>query len=460
MRIVLALLLGGCFGWPKIPDQGADPEIRKLADGKVLSLELNLKDQQGLCPGTKGKLYADGMVEWPGQKPVKRFIGNDVDSFAPATFSVKGPLVHGDENAHLHPSNDVAASAEVGFEMEVVYTVEPDRFRWKKVIRPEYSCFQNYSLSGAAGNTGDTGESPGASDIGQHGNPAGHGGQGYRGGDASPIVAFVTVVSTPFYEKLYAVIANDYFYLVYPDQQMHFSAVGGDGGQGGQGGQGGNGGWQPWEEKETYEDGNPVTKRFGSCCAGNGGQGGNGGPGGPGGNGANIDITWDSKFPELDRWIVMHTDGGAGGGPGGRGYGGEGGGTEADIGAQAGQGGQEGQDSNVYGQNGRAGRANKRSGNVSSRFTNIRGIAIYGTQSITTKRDQPPIMNLGGAMSKTTPRPQPSRTQSQPSRTQSAPPPPTPTPTKATPSRTPPPPPPPLPTKTPKKKTKKKGRIF
>lgn len=403
LPLTAVLGLGACFSWPAIPDQGKDPELRKLSDGKVLSLDLDLKDQPGLCPGKSGKLYAKGMVEWPGQKPVSRNIGKDVDSFPPDKFEVRGSLVTGDKEAHLHPSADILASVESGFEMSVTYTTEPDRFKWKKVIRPEYSCFSTYSVAGAEGGYGGDGDTPRQADVGQPGVDGGPGGQGGEGGNAGNITAWVTVVATAWHPKLYAVIADDgarsTFFLVPPERELWFVASGGPGGGGGYGGQGGEGGWQPWEEKEVPdENGNMENKKFGQCCPGNGGRGGDGANGGDGGDGGVINITYDSKFPELRQWIQTDVRPGAGGQRGGAGAGGNGGQSEADVGAQNGNPGGGGRDGSRDGRDGRAGRASVNAGNVSSRF-NQRGIAIYGTpaaQSISTKANLPAISNLGG----------------------------------------------------------------
>ncbi len=397
--LLSSLLLAGCFKWPPLPAERGAIVLRKLADGKVQSLDVNLHKQVGLCPSQEGKLYAKGMVLWPGQKPVMRTIGNDVDSFPPSTFQVNGPLLEGDAEAHLHPSSDVLASVETGFEATITYTNEPQRFRWQKVIRPEYSCFSTYSAAGGEGGYGGDGNGGGGGDFGQPGGDGGDGNPGGRGGDAGDIKAFVTVVATPFYRKLYAVIANDTFYLVPPDRPLSFIATGGPGGGGGRGGDGGEGGWQAWEEKTTYEDGNEVQKKFGQGAAGVGGRGGNGANGGNGGDGGIIDITYDSKFPELRNWIQTDVRPGAGGAAGGRGEGGPGGQSEADINAATASGGEPGVPGQRDGRDGRPGRATVRAGNVGSRF-NLRGIAIYGTpaaQAITTKVDQPPMVDAGRA---------------------------------------------------------------
>jgi hypothetical protein len=396
--LLASSLLVGCFAWPPLPADRPEVALRKLSDGKVQSLDVNLKDQVGLCPGQDGKLYAKGMVLWPGQKPVMRTIGNDIDSFPPSAFQVKGPALKGDAEAHLHASGDVLASVENGFEATITYLPEAQRFHWQKVIRPEYSCFSTYSVAGREGGYGGDGGMPGRADYGLDADGGGDGGEGNPGGDAGNIRAVVTVVATPFYRKLYAVIANDTFFLVPPERELWFVATGGPGGGGGRGGDGGEGGWQPWVEKPGYdENGNEIQKRVADGRAGRGGNGGNGANGGKGGNGGVIEVTYDSKFPELKNWIRTDVRPGAGGQRGGRGEGGKGGDSEADVGAAAGPEGQPGAEGQSDGRDGRQGRATVRAGNVAGSF-NQRGIAIYGTptaQSISTKAEQAPIVDAG-----------------------------------------------------------------
>jgi len=114
-------------------------------------------------------------------------------------------------------------------------------------------------------------------------------------------------------------------------------------------------------------------------------------------DGGVINVTYDSKFPELRQWIQTDIRPGAGGQRGGAGGGGNGGQSEADVGVQNGNPGGNGRDGNRDGRDGRPGRATVSPGNVASRF-NQRGIAIYGTpaaQSISTRANLPAISNLG-----------------------------------------------------------------
>jgi len=378
MRIAWLCLLPGCFAYSELPNNRPDPVLRKLADAKVLEMTVNLHKQPGLCPGKQGKLYVNAKVQWPGMQPVLRSLGNDVDSFDPSKFSITGPLIRGDAKANLFPSEDVQASDETGFETKVVYTLDP-KWSFNEVFKPEYSCFTGWFIAGDGGGAGNNANGGYNGNTGENGTPGGNGANGGRGGQAGKVTAYVTIVSTKFYPKLYAVIANGTFFLAPPDAQLTFAAVGGAGGPGGNGGDGGAGGDQPTESKEVYDDNNnKTTLLFGRGDAGNGANGGNGGFGGDGGNGGTVEVTYDAAFPELRNFLGANVDGGEGGAGGGAGGGGNGGTSNADRDKREGSGGGPGQQGQP-GRNGGPGRANIRGGAVTSMFRNIHGITIGGT---------------------------------------------------------------------------------
>ncbi len=375
MRVLLALALAGCFHYSEFPPDRPDPVLRKLADARILSLAVNLHDQPGLCPGQPGKLYVNGTVQWPGSQPVLRGLGTDVDAFDPATFSVTGPLLRGDAKGSLFPDADVQKSLEAGFAAKVVYTLDP-KWEFHEVWPPEYSCFTGTGSSGFAGNAGNSGSSGYSGGAGANGSSGGEGGRGGPGGDGGRITAYVTIVSTKFYPKLYAVIANNHFYLAPADRQLGFAAIGGPGGSGGDGGYGGTGGDQRTKSvQEDDKDGNKITVVVGEGAAGNGGSGGNGGPGGDGGSGGTVEVVFDQAFPELRSFIATDVSGGAGGSGGNGGNGGNGGRTTATRNAQQGQSGSSGASAGS-GRNGGAGRANVRPGPVTAMFRQIRGISF------------------------------------------------------------------------------------
>lgn len=377
-RAASVCLLAGCFGYSKLPSDRPDPKLRTMADAKILDMQINLHKQPGLCPGKEGKLYVNGTVQWPNMKPVLRSLGADVDSFAPAAFEIKGPLVTGDEEAHLHPHPDVLKSIEDGFVLDVTYKPEP-KFSFHQMFPPEYSCFTGSSVAGAEGAMGQGGNGGVSGSTGESGSPAGNGGPGARGGNGGRLEVFVTVVSTKFYPKLYAVIANDTFYLAPAGRRILFAAPGGPGGQGGGGGEGGHGGDQDVDSVERGK----TTVLVGKGPAGHGAAGGSGGDGGDGGAGGVVEVTYDAAFPELRQFIEVNVDGGAAGAGGPGGPGGQGGGTQAEENAQTGQDGPDGQDGRP-GRPGREGRASVRPGSVATQFRSIRGIQLLGGGGVPT----------------------------------------------------------------------------
>ena len=377
MKRLALLACTGCFGYSELPNHRPDPVIRKLADAQILDMKINLHKQMGLCPGHEGKLYANATVQWPGMKPVLRSIGSDVDSLQPGDFAISGPLLTGDANAHLHPDPDVLKSVEAGFDIDVTYKPIP-KLRFHENFPPEYSCFTGTFAGGNAGGQGAPGDPGNNGDYGQHGTRGGDGGRGNNGEPGGRITAYVTIVSTKYYPKLYAVIANDQFYLAPPDRQLTFAAPGGAGGQGGPGGNGGNGGDQ---QTQTYDrrnsDGSTTSVTKGIGRAGDGGTGGSGGPGGTGGPGGVVDVTYDAAFPELREFVATDVSGGEGGEGGPGGAGGNGGGSTATENSQTGGNGDNGGSMGNGGRGG-SGRASVRPGNVGGMFRSIRGIQVLG----------------------------------------------------------------------------------
>jgi hypothetical protein len=387
VKALALVLLAGCLQpYSRLTNDRADPKLRKIEEAKILDMQVHLHKQPGLCPGKRGKLYVNANVQWPGAKPVVRNLGKDVDSLQPAAFSIKGPLVKGDANAHLQPSGDVLASVEKGFDLHIVYKPNP-KFTYDVNFAPEYSCYQGWYSDGGLGEGGGYGQNGGNGDWSQSGGNGSAGGRGGRGRDGGTVRAYVTIVSTKYYPRLLAVIANDNFFLAPVDRSLELGAVGGQGGTGGNGGAGGHGGDQPTESREIIEEGNKITVNFGVGGAGNGGNGAYGGPGGGGGNGGTVDVIIDSRFPELARLIKTDVRGGAGGYGGAGGGAGDGGGSNAERGAQygnAGGAGGNGED----GQPGREGRASVRAGSVGTMF-DLRGIAIVGAGSSPTMAPPP-----------------------------------------------------------------------
>jgi hypothetical protein len=380
LKVAIAFSLCGCFGWETYPDNRPAPHIRKIEEAKLLDLKVNLGEQPGLCPGHPGQLFADATVQWPGSHPVPRTIGKDVDSLAPASFSVTGALVRGDSEAHLVPDADIMKSVEAGFVVDITYTPQPS-YKFHETWKPEYSCFDGLSVTGEAGGGGEEGDSGSAGSKAADGSPGKNGRNGGKGLPGGKIEAFVTEVSTPFYPKLLAVRANDAFFLAPADKPLTFAAKGGIGGRGGRGGHGGSGGDQNTVNVVVEKASNDHESHSeGTGTAGNGGSGGTGGDGGDGGDGGSVKVTYDSAFPELANLVKTDIAGGAAGSAGSAGSGGSygrGRGSKNSIDGKPGGEGQEGRE----GREGQAGRAQVSSGSVSSKFRDLAGITVLGAES-------------------------------------------------------------------------------
>jgi hypothetical protein len=386
---IAALSLCGCFGYESYPAGRAAPHIRKIEEAKLLDLKVNLGEQPGLCPGQQGQLFADATVQWPGGHPVQRTIGKDVDSLAPASFSVTGALVRGDAEAHLIPDADIMKSVEAGFIVDITYTPQPS-YRFHETFKPEYSCFTTFTVSGDQG-PGGSGGSHGDSQYtkGANGKPGGNGHNGGQGQPGGKVEAFVTEVSTPFYPKLLAVRANDKFFLAPADKPLTFAALGGKGGEGGRGGSGSRGGEQDtYNETITTSDGGHESVSHGKGSPGNGGAGGNGGDGGDGGNGGTVKVTYDAAFPELAELVKTDVAGGAAGAAGRAGSGGEGGAGRGSKDSKDGTSGGEGSEGRE-GREGQPGHAQVGAGSVASKFRDLAGITVLGAGASAASPSEP-----------------------------------------------------------------------
>lgn len=374
---LLLVVTAGCFDFSPPPPERPAPAVRKLADAQILDMWVQRDKGRTLCPGMSGKMYVKAKVQWPGSRPVDRNIGRDVDSLQPTDFQISGPLVSGTAEAHLLASGDMLASANVGFEVDIVYKPIP-KFRFHELWTPEYSCFHGVSDNGGQGQGGNDGGYGGDADLGQPGGDGGNATPGLSGGHGGRVTAYVTYVTTKFHPKLIAVIANDAFYLAPPDAELWFTARGGQGGPGGSGGNGGRGGDQSTETRTVTDDnGDESSVIFGTGPAGHGGHGGNGASGGNGGDGGVVDVVYDSRFPDLRDHLRADASGGDVGPPGNAGGGGAGGGTNAERDPQSGEGGANGQPGVNEARGGRDGRARVRPGAVQSMFART-GLAFQG----------------------------------------------------------------------------------
>ncbi len=357
------------------------------AEVKTMAVDIR-KEQKTICPREKVQMGVFADVVLKGDKDAKKletYVGgadankNDKMEFADFAFhSDEGAF---DEFGFFSPNKDVLATAGKEIQIKTVYRRRPDKFSFDSKFKPDYDCIKMAGALGSAGPAGQGGESGaqgsagsfGGSDrAGTRGGDGGSGSPGTSGGDggAGPhIVAYATMVKTPFYDKLVAVKiegdVND-FVLVPVDHPFALEASGGAGGPGGSGGSGGSGG----------AGGSGAIGGDG----GNGGVGGQGGNGGRGGPGGTIEVIVDAKYPELARAFQLDVSGGAAGAPGeagaaGRGGNGGGGAGEQPQAGRDGTAGGHGA-AGAPGQRGPDGRAAIHAGPVGNKFADLAGSAV------------------------------------------------------------------------------------
>jgi len=313
--------------------------MRRLAGNDTISLEkaevksmaVDLRRQnKTICPREPVQMavFAEVVLEgdksakqvetWAGRGDVNK---NDKLDFVDFAFhSEQGQF---DRDGWFAPNPNLLATAGKEFEIKSVFRRRPDKFTFTTTYKPDYSCIKGAGgagqpgQSGSAGSAGSAGKDGALGSTSSAGGPGGDGSTGTPGGTggdgaAGPhLIAFATLVKTPFYDRLVAISiqgdAED-FLLVPEGQAVTLRATGGPGGHGGSGGAGGHGG--------AGGGGNPGGQ------GGKGGTGGHGGNGGNGGPGGTIDLVYDARFPELASHIHLDVSGGSGGpagagGPGG-----------------------------------------------------------------------------------------------------------------------------------------------
>lgn len=317
---------------------------------------------EGICPGSavtfkvtaeavnkkKGKVENLETAD-PKAKASEARGKMDLTEFA---FEVRGGKI---ESGVFTPSPDPFV-ALLGYDVKATYRLDKS----KEVTRhyaPEYSCIAQVGGSGTAGNPGKAG-GYGAS----NGGAGGAGGDGGSGGSGPRITAHVSIVQTPYYDRVGIVrLAGDVEGLTLFDLSagVTIAAIGGPGGHGGPGGPGGEG----------------------AKPQGTGGPGGAGGDGGDGGDGGQVVVTLDERFPELGGLVRVDVSGGPPGEGGSGGRGGAGapsykpcGNCEYVPGGKAGPDGPSGR----AGGAGRAGWADVTSGDVSVAFATLpSGVRLY-----------------------------------------------------------------------------------
>ncbi|HTQ47807.1 MAG TPA: collagen-like protein [Polyangiaceae bacterium] len=383
-------LTTGCHVWNRL--WGKDSIDLSKADVKSMSVDIR-KDRKTICPREQVQMavFADAVLDgekdkksyetWAGKSGANK---NDKLDFVDFAFhSEQGAF---DKDGWFQPNANVLATTDKEFEIKTVFKKQPDKFSFTTKYKPDYQCIKGGGRDGQPGGGGDSGPSGGAGHDGQMGSdsqaggsgtsggPGGSGSDGSAGGAGPHIVAYATMVKTPYYDKLVAIKLTgdvDDFLLAPVDQPVVLRATGGAGGPGGAGGSGGRGG--------SGGSGNPGGQ------GGQGGQGGNGGKGGSGGAGGSVELIFDGAYADLASAIKADVSGGPGGDPGSAGHGGDGGGGGSGItpsgSTQAPQSGQRGGDGpsgaqGAAGQRGSDGHAAAHPGRVSDQFASLQGITL------------------------------------------------------------------------------------
>jgi hypothetical protein len=376
----LALLgLAGCAAYRQLVGE----DTVSLQNAEVQRMEVDIRRPvKRICPREPVQMWItvdarlDGqsgvtrIETWEGDPKARRNGKLDFGNFA--FTSRQGTF---DEFGFFRPNGDMLATAEGGFDIQTALRYRPDRFAESRRYEPDYSCVRTAGGVGESGTNGSSGDGGSSGYDGREGSsgaagsPGGSGEPGAPGRPGPRFQAFATYVRTRFYARLLAVrIEGEVRDLVLAptDQELVMVARGGAGGAGGSGGRGGNGG-----------DGGRGRPGRSGGSGGPGGPGGSGGPGADGGPGGSIELIYDSRFPDIGRWIRPDVAGGPGGvaGPGGDGgTGGDGGrGREGGRDGRGGAGGAAGS-AGPSGRPGPPGTAQLRAGSVTERWRNLPGI--------------------------------------------------------------------------------------
>lgn len=320
---IVAIATSGCGFFRRLA--GTDTISLEKAEVKSMSVDLR-RQNKTICPreSVQMAVFAEVVLEGDKQgKQVETWAGHDGanknDKLDFTEFAFHSEQGQFDRDGWFSPNPNLLLTAGKEFEIKSVFRRRPDKFTFTTSYKPDYTCIKGAGGGGApghdgeAGNPGQAGKEGRTGSSSQAGGPGGDGGVGTPGGqgsDGAPgphLVAYATLVKTPFYDRLVAIAieGDDKDFLLVPEGQpvtLHASGgAGGVGGRGGQGGQGGHGG-----------SGNP------GGAGGKGGAGGHGGNGGNGGPGGSIELVYDARFPDLKAQIRLDVSGGPAG-PGGSG---------------------------------------------------------------------------------------------------------------------------------------------
>jgi hypothetical protein len=311
---LFAVVAAGASGCEEMPPRGPVD----LRAARVTAVELApASGVPRICPGTDVPLTLEVEAVLPGDDRARHFYAQrrfyDDWVFDPREMHVTSPDGLVGDDLVLHTSADPLISATHGFLVNVRAPGSGPSFGLRYM--PSYDCVKSLGHQGQGGQRGHDGDH-GLSAMSEEGGQVGETGSSGGGGGAGPTVTmFATYVSTPYYPKLLAVVAEDgpeAFALANPGASLVLEARGGAGGEGGRGGTGGNG----LVRATCSQHG-----RRGGCTAWHSylpGRGGLGGEGGEGGAGGQLVLHVDARFPEIAHAVVLDVDGGDGG-PGGRG---------------------------------------------------------------------------------------------------------------------------------------------
>ena len=389
VALVVGSLLGGCARLLGSGDDRPSSEARRLEDAEVKSMAVDIRrDEKTICPWGNVQMAVFAKVVLPGQKaPVELETPGGEQEAPDRLVSFEEFAFHSEQgtfnaNGVFTPEPDLLLTAAEPFKIKTVYKKRPDKFTFETSYPPDYACIEAVGFAGPAGSSGQSGSSgdsgrSGSSNTNTPGESGGDGGNGSGGGGGGDggrgpeVEAYATLVKTPFYDRLVAVIAlsggEKKLALFDPDGPVKVYAAGGTGGSGGAGGGGGSGG--------AGGTGSP------GGAGGKGGAGGPGGNGGKGGPGGTLVLVYDKRFPELASLIQVSAPGGGGGGAGSGGFRGSGGQYGSGwSNAAAGSRGSDG-NSGPQGQGGASGSpgsARAKAGEVAGRFADLPGITVLG----------------------------------------------------------------------------------
>lgn len=381
--LALAPVATGCGVFRRLA--GNDVVPLDKAEMKAMSVDIR-RPTKTICPREDVQMAVVADIVLDGESGVKRVETwqgrgsvNKNDKLDFDEFSFQSAQGRFDAEGWFSPDRNLLATAGTPFEIRAAFRRRPDKFTFTQSYKPDYACIKEGGAAakpgeegargadGLAGQSGASGSSSRPGGKGGDGASGGPGANGSHGASGVSYQAYVSMVKTPFHERLVGIVLSGDvtdFLLVPEGQTIVLVARGGDGGAGGAGGNGGQGG--------QGGSGNP---------GGSGGAGGIGGPGGNGGNGGSggtIDLMVDMRYPALRSQIQLDVGGGAagaagsGGGAGAAGAAGSGqmpssGGTsQSGVAGTQGSGGTPGK----AGRRGHEGKIFSNTGNVSDMFAN------------------------------------------------------------------------------------------